>query len=170
MKLWNVAMTAAILLMAASANAQSRPVAFEVGVVQGIIFRPYVSVGMVAAPWSVRVSGAAYSEDCSGLQLNAGRVIRDSGNAKHTLGVMFARFRNGCWYGQPALHQIDGQYFGVVYDFQVKGFFVEVGPGIGARNPVGSELGLFSRVYGQLGYVHRFGKKYTDDDAVATRW
>jgi hypothetical protein len=164
MKLGTLATTAAIVLTAGSVCAQeSRPLAYEVGVVQGIILRPYLSVGIVAAPWSIRLSGAAFP-DCSGLQLNIGRVVRDSGNAKHTLGIMFADFRNAYCYPRPGSHQIDGQYFGVVYDFQVKGFFVEVGPGVGARNPVGSGLGAFSRVYGQLGYVHRFGKKYTDDD------
>ncbi len=32
------------------------------------------------------------------------------------------------------------------------------------KNPVGTGLGPLAHVYGQLGYVYRFGKKYVDDD------
>ena len=156
MKRWTLGVAAAILFIAKPAGAQqSRAVAFEVGAVMGIIAQPYASVGVVAAPWSVRVSGGgALPCDCSGLQLNVGRVLRDEGNAKHTVGVVWARFRS----------LTNGQYFGVAYDFQVKGFFIEAGPAFGAKNPVASGGGPLTHVYGQIGYVHRFGKKYEDDD------
>ena len=165
MKRWTLGVAAAILFIAKPAGAQqSRPVAFEVGAVMGIIAQPYASVGVVAAPWSVRVSGGgALPCDCSGLQLNVGRVLRDEGNAKHTVGVVWGRFRDAQY--QP-YRPTNGQYFGVAYDFQVKGFFIEVAPAFGAKNPVASDLGggPLTHVYGQIGYVHRFGKKYEDDD------
>ena len=173
MKPWTVGVAAAFLFIAQPVCAQeSRPVALELGGVAGIINQPYASVGVVAAPWAIRVSSGGQPElvNCYGLQLNVGRVLRDAGNAKHTIGAMWGDFRYACWYQTPYTatrnRQIGGQYAGVAYDFQVKGFFIEVGPAFGAKNPVLSELGggPLTHVYGQIGYVHRFGKKYEDDD------
>jgi hypothetical protein len=164
---------AVILLVASPARAQeSRLFALEAGVVMGIIGVPYPTVGIIAAPWSIRVSGgrAPGLVNCYGVQVNAGRVFRDAGNAKHTVGAMWADFRNGCWTENesPSTRNREGggRYFGLAYDFQVKGFFIEVGPAFGVRNPVLSLLsgGALNHVYGQIGYVHRFGKKYRDDE------
>ena len=138
----------------------TRRVAVEAGVVAGVV-TPYATVGVVAAPWSIRVSGAESPHNCNGLQLNVGRVVRDQANAKHTIGAMWGRFRRDCQYRQAGRPKT-GEYFGLAYDFQAKGFFLEVAPAFGASNPffdfVGS--GPFTRVYGQIGYVHRFGKTY----------
>lgn len=172
MRLGVAAIVAAVLVVASPARAQeSRPFALEAGVVMGIIAVPYPTVGVVAAPWSVRFSGgrAPGVVDCYGLQVNAGRVIREKGNAKHTVGAIWAHFRDGCWienaYPVARNRESGGRYFGFAYDFQVKGFFIEAGPAFGARNPVSSAFtgGLLDHVYGQIGYVHRFGKKYQDE-------
>ena len=169
MKPWTVGAAAAFLFIAQPVCAQqSRPAALELGVVAGIINQPYASVGVVAAPWAIRVSGGGRPRDvnCYGLQLNVGRVLRDEENATHTLGVMWAHFRNACSnrsaYAKTHNRQIGGQYAGVVYDFQVKGFFIEVGTAFGASNPALSDLGLsgpLTHVSGQIGYVYRFGQK-----------
>jgi hypothetical protein len=173
MRLSVPAIAAAVLLVSSPARAQeSRPFGVEAGVVMGIIAVPYPTVGVVAAPWSVRVSGgrAPGVVNCYGVQVNLGRVLREKGNAKHTVGAVWAGFRDGCWtdntYTSSRSRQSGGRYFGLAYDFQVKGFFVEAGPGFGSRNPVSSAFtgGLFDHVYGQIGYVHRFGRKYRDDD------
>ena len=171
MRPWVSGIAAAILLVASPARAQeSRPFGLEAGVVMGIIGVPYPTVGVVAAPWSVRVSGGrGPGLNCRGLQVNVGRVLREEGNAKHTVGAIWADFRNGCWtdaYASSRNRESGGRYLGLAYDFQVKGFFIEAGPAFGARNPVSSVSsgGLLNHVYGQIGYVHRFGKKYRDDD------
>jgi hypothetical protein len=173
MRLCVPAIAAAVLLVASPARTQeSRRFGLEAGVVMGIIAVPYPTVGVVAAPWSIRVSGgrAPGVVDCDGLQVNLGRVLREKGNAKHTVGAVWAHFRDGCWTDNPYTsgrnRESGGRYFGFAYDFQVKGFFVEAGPAFGARNPVSSAFtgGLLDHVYGQIGYVHRFGKKYLDDD------
>jgi hypothetical protein len=165
MKPWIVGVAAIVLFVARPLSAQeSRPVAVEAGVVMGIV-QPYASVGVVAGPWSVRASGGA-GRGCNGQQLNLGRVLRDEGNAKHTIGVVWARFYNGCFYGEHNVHTITGRYAGLAYDFQAKGFFLEFGPAFGARNPVGAAFGSgpLTHVYGQIGYVYRFGKKYVTED------
>jgi len=173
MRLWISGIATVVLLFAGPARAQeSRPFGLEAGVVMGIIGVPYPTAGVVAGPWSVRVSGgrAPGLVDCHGLQLNAGRVLRELGNAKHTVGFVWADFRNGCWTDNASAssrnRESGGRYIGFAYDFQVKGFFIEVGPAFGASNPVSSTFtgGLLNHVYGQMGYVHRFGKKYRDDD------
>ena len=173
MRPWVSGIAAAVLLVASPARAQeSRPFGLEAGVVMGIIGVPYPSVGVVAAPWSVRVSGgrAPGLVNCHGVQVNVGRVLREEGNAKHTVGAVWADFRSGCWtenaYNSGRNRESGGRYFGLAYDFQVKGFFIEAGPAFGVRNPVLSVVsgGLLNHVYGQIGYVHRFGKKYRDDD------
>ena len=170
---WVSRIAAVILLVAGPARAQeSRPFGLEAGVVMGIIGVPYPTVGIVAAPWSVRVSGgrAPGLVNCHGLQVNVGRVFREEGNAKHTVGAIWADFRDGCWtenaYTSSRNRESGGRYFGLAYDFQVKGFFIEAGPAVGARNPVSSAFtgGLLNHVYGPIGYVHRFGKKYRADD------
>jgi hypothetical protein len=174
MRLRVVGVAAAVLLATGPARAQeSRPFGLEAGVVMGIIGVPYPTAGVVVGPWSVRVSGGRGpgQVDCHGFQVNAGRVLREQGNAKHTVGAVWADFRNGCWWGTASTssrnRESGGQYYGIAYDFQVKGFFIEAGPAFGARNPVSSTFtggGVLDRVYGQVGYVHRFGKKYRDDD------
>jgi hypothetical protein len=127
----------------------ARKVAVEVGAVMGIIAQPYASAGIVVDGWSGRVSGIGRGDFGHGVQVNLGRVIRDEGNAKHTLGVVWAWFAGERWLE-------------LAYTFQAKGFFVEVGPGLGARNPFA--LGpTISHIYGQTGFVYRFGKKYQDD-------
>ena len=169
MKAWTVGVAATLLFIAKPICAQeSRPVAFEVGGVMGIM-GPYASVGVVVAPWTIRVSGGGQTElaNCYGLQLNVGRVLRDEGNAKHTLGAMWGGFRNACWwyptpYTATRNRQVGGQYAGLAYDFQAKGFFIEVGTAFGAKNPVLAGSGPLDHVYGQIGYVHRFGKKYEE--------
>jgi hypothetical protein len=172
MRLWVSGIAAVALLGASPARGQeSRPFGLEAGVVMGIIAVPYPTAAIVAAPWSVRVSGgrAPGIVDCYGLQVNVGRIVREEGNAKHTVGAVWADFRDGCLTGNtytPGRNRDSGgQYFGFAYDFQVKGFFIEAGPAFGARNPVSSVFtgGLLDHVYGQVGYVHRFGKKYRDD-------
>ena len=172
MRLWVSGLAAVVLLGASSAQAQeSRPFGLEAGVVMGIIAVPYPTVGVVAAPWSIRVSGgrAPGVVDCDGLQVNVGRVLREEGNAKHTVGAIWAHFHDGCWtnnaYTSGRNRESGGRYIGFAYDFQVKGFFIEAGPAFGARNPVSSVFtgGVLDHVYGQIGYVHRFGKKYRDD-------
>lgn len=138
------------------AQAKAEPVAVELGWVMGIIAQPYFSAGVVTGPWAFRVSGTPFSANGHGVQFNAGRIVRDSGNAKHTLSLMWAHFGGSDW-----MRPNHGEFAGVMYTFQVKGFFVEAGPGWGSKNPFDIGLG---HVYGQLGYVHRFGKKYEDDD------
>jgi hypothetical protein len=155
----------ALLLVSGAVDAQeSRPLALEAGMVIGVV-QLYASLGVVAGPWSVRVSGGA-GRGCNGQQLNVGRVLRDEDNAKHTIGIMWARFHNGCFYGEHHPRTITGRYVGLAYTFQVRGFFLEFGPGFGAKNPVGVVFGSgpLTHVYGQLGYVYRFGKKYVTDD------
>jgi hypothetical protein len=129
------------------------------------LVQPYASLGVVAGSWTVRVSGGA-GHHCDGQQLNVGRVLRDADNAKHTIGVVWGRYHDGCFYGEHHPRTTTGRYAGLAYDFQVRGFFLEFGPAVGARNPVGTYFGSgpLTRVYGQLGYIHRFGKNYTDDD------
>ena len=169
MKPWTVAVAAALLFAAKPVCAQpSRPVTFEAGVVMGIIAQPYATVGVVVAPWTIRISGGGQPDrvDCSGLQLNVGRALRDEGNAKHTVGVMWARFQNRCWnesYTPTRNRQYSGQYAGFAYDFQVKGFFLETGTAFGAKNPVAESFGgsgPLAHVYGQIGYVYRFGQRH----------
>ena len=171
LKPWTVGVVAASLFIAKPVCAQqSRRVGVEAGVVMGIIAEPYATVGIVAAPWSIRVSGGGQPElvNCYGLQANVGRVLRDEGNTKHTVGAVWAGFRNACWKHTPytaARNQQIGQYFGAAYDFQVKGFFVEVGPAFGAKNPsfdLPGDSGPLAHWYGQVGYVYRFGKKYEE--------
>jgi hypothetical protein len=168
MKRLIVGLGAALLCVAQPLFAQesrpAAPVAFEAGVVLGVV-QPNILVGVVAGPWSVRASGGA-ARGCNGQQLNAGRVLRDQDNAKHTIGVVWARFHNGCYYGEHNPRTITGQYVGLAYDFQVRGFFLEFGPAFGARNPVGVIFGSgpLDHVYGQIGYVYRFGKKYVNDE------
>ena len=140
----------------------SRPLAVEAGAVMGVV-QPYASLGLVAGPWSVRASGGA-GRGCNGQQLNLGRVLRDQDNAKHTIGIMWGRFHNGCWYGANHRLTRTGRYTGIAYSFQVRGFFLEFGPAFGDKNPVGPGLGALSRIYGQVGYVYRFGHKYVNDD------
>ena len=107
MKSWIVGAAAVVLFVATPVFAQeSRPVAVEAGVVMGIV-QPYASLGVVAGPWSVRASGGA-GRGCNGQQLNVGRVLRDEDNAKHTIGAVWARFHNGCWYGEHNPHTITG--------------------------------------------------------------
>lgn len=165
MKSWAVGISVALLSWATPLRAEeSHGPAVEAGVVMGLV-QPYLSGGIVAGRWAVRVSGGG-GDGCSGQQLNVGRVVRDEGNAKHTIGAVWGRFNTACWYGERNPQSRQGRYVGLAYDFQVKGFFIEVGPAFGARNPVGVELdaGVLTRVYGQIGYVHRFGKKYVADD------
>jgi hypothetical protein len=173
MRRWVSGIATAILLVASPARAQeSRPFGLEAGVVMGIFGVRYPTVAVVAAPWSVRVSGVRVPRlvDCYGLQVNVGRVLREVGNAKHTVGAVWADFRSACvpenQYGSTYYRETGGQYLGAAYDFQVKGFFIEAGPAFGVRNPVLSRFGsgILNHVYGQIGYVHRFGKKYQDDD------
>jgi hypothetical protein len=164
MKQWIVG-AATFLFVSRPLSAQdARPVAFEAGMVMGIV-QPYASVGIVAGPWSIRASGGA-GRGCNGQQVNFGRVLRDAGNAKHTLGVVSARFHDGCFYGEHNSRTITGRYYGLAYDFQARGFFLEFGPAFGARNPVGAAFGSgpLTHVYGQVGYVYRFGKRYSDED------
>ena len=173
MRCWVSGIAAAVLLVASPARAQeSRPFGLEVGVVQGILNVPYPTVTVVAAPWSIRVSGGRMPRlrNCYGLQVNVGRVLREVGDAKHTVGAVWADFRNAC---EPAnasasIHYPErgGRYFGAAYDFQVNGFFIEAGPAFGVKNPYLSWLGIspLSYLYGQIGWVHRFGKKSVDDD------
>ena len=104
MRLCVPAIAAAVLLVASPARTQeSRRFGLEAGVVMGIIAVPYPTVAVVAAPWSVRVSGgrAPGVADCDGLQVNLGRVLREKGNAKHTVGAVWAHFRDGCWTDNP---------------------------------------------------------------------
>ena len=173
MRRWVSGIAAAILLVASPARAQeSRPVDVEAGVVMGIFGVRYPTVAVVAAPWSVRASGVVVPGvvHCYGFQVNVGRVLREVGNAKHTVGAVWAGFRSACGsenaYRPASSPEFGGQYFGAAYDFQVKGFFIEAGPAFGVRNPVLSLFGsgILNHVYGQIGYVHRFGKKYQDDD------
>jgi hypothetical protein len=173
MRLWVSGIAAALLLVASPSRAEeSRPFGLEAGVVMGIIGVPYPTVAVVAAPWSIRVSGgrAPGLVNCHGFQANIGRVLREKGNAKHTAGAVWADFRNGCWianaYPSSRNPESGGRYFGFAYDFQVKGFFIEAGPAFGISNPVSSTFGggPLNHIYGQIGYVHRFGKKYQDDD------
>lgn len=159
MKIWTV--FAIMVATATTAWGQDAPrFAVEAGVLAGVV-TPYATVAVVAAPWSVRVSGAKPTNHCSGLQLNVGRVVREDSNAKHTLGAMWGRFMS-CQFGDRRTRPT-GEYFGLAYDFQAKGFFLEVAPAFGDRNPfLGSYggRGPLTRVYGQIGYVHRFGKTY----------
>ncbi len=133
------------------AQSGSPRLAFEAGLVMSVIAQPYLTAGVVSHGWSVRVSGKTHSQWGGGLQLNAGRVIRDEGNAKHTLGVMWATY-DGDRYFWPG----HGHYAGIAYDFQVKSFFLETGWGLGARNPFMAQAAPFGHVYGQVGYVQRF--------------
>ena len=169
---------AGLLLAGSPVWAQDRdPVEVEAGAVMGIFALPYASLGIVRDPWVVRMSGGVMPqlEDCYGWQVNAGRVVRDSGNAKHSVGVMWAGFDRHCESAQTIRSRAQsaarglpyeyrwptrGQYGGVTYTFQVFGFFIEAGPGVGVPNPVLPDWGLLSHVYGQVGYVARFGKKY----------
>jgi hypothetical protein len=163
MKRWIVG--AAIVLTATSASAQEpRPLSVEVGIVMGLV-QPYLSFGVVAGPVSVRASGGA-GRGCDGQQVNLGWVLRDQENAKHTMGAVWGRFHDGFWYGEHNPRTVTGRYVGLAYSFQVRGFFLEFGPAFGAANPVGTAFGRgpLTRVFGQLGYVHRFGKKYLNDD------
>jgi hypothetical protein len=163
MKRWIIG--AAIVLTASSVGAQeSRPVSLEAGIVMGLV-QPYASVGVVAGPWSVRASGGA-GRECNGQQVNVGWVLRDRENAKHTIGTVFGRFHDGCFYGEHSPRTTTGGYAGLAYSFQARGFFLEFGPAFGSANPVGTAFGRgpLTRVFGQLGYIHRFGKKYLDDD------
>ena len=167
LKLRNIGAVLFFLSIAQPICAQTtgRPVHVEAGIVMGIIAEPYATVALVPGPWSIRLSGGGEHEfaDCHGLQLNVGRVLRDEENAKHAISAMWGEFRSDCWNGSsyPQYRQRGGQYLGVAYDFQVKGFLVEVGPAFGAKNPFLSiGRGPFSHWYGQVGYVYRFGKKY----------
>jgi hypothetical protein len=163
MKRWIVG--AVVLLSASAVSAQeSRPVSLEAGMVMGLV-QPYASLGVVAGPWSVRVSGGA-GHNCNGQQVNLGWVLRDQENAKHTIGAMWGRFHDGCFYGEHNPLTTTGRYVGFAYDFQARGFFIEFGPAFGAANPVGAAFGRgpLTHVYGQLGYIYRFGKKYVNDD------
>jgi hypothetical protein len=156
---------ATLLCVARPLSAQgSRPLTFEAGVVMGLV-SPYASFGVVAGPWSVRASGGV-NRACNGQQLNLGRVLRDKDNAKHTIGVVWARFHDGCFYGENSVRTTTGHYTGLAYDFQARGFFLEFGPAFGSRNPVGAAFGRgpLTHVYGQLGYIYRFGKSYSNDD------
>jgi hypothetical protein len=165
MKLWIVAATVSVLSIAQPADAQdSRSTNFEAGVVMGVIAVPYVSVGIDRNAWLLRVSGTATTDDCHAVQVNAGRVLRDEHNAKHSVAAMWAKFRNECWNYGSTRDETRGRYVGVVYNFQVKGFFLEAGPAFGSENPFAFGLGgPLSHIYGQVGYVHRFGKKYEQD-------
>lgn len=165
MKSWMVGAVSAFVLIAQPLSAQeSRPVAVEAGIVMGVA-QQYASLGVVTGPWSVRASGGA-GRGCDGQQLNVGRVLRDEDNAKHTIGVVWGRFHNGCYYGEHSPRTLTGRYLGLAYDFQVKGFFLEFGPAFGAKNPVGVIFGSgpLNHVYGQMGFIYRFGKKYVNDD------
>jgi hypothetical protein len=164
MKSWIVGAAAAVLSIATPTFAEpSRPLALEAGVVMGLVAQPYASLAVIAGPWSLRASGGS-GRGCDGQQLNVGRVLRDEANAKHTIGAVWARFNTGCWYGKNNIRSKTGRYVGLAYDFQVRGFFLEFGPAFGSKNPLGAGLGPLARVYGQVGYVYRFGKRYVDDD------
>ena len=153
---------AVLLLTAAPAFAQGQGrVAVEAGAVMGIT-GPAASVGLVVSPFTVRVSGTPRLDEGScdgGVQVNLGRVVREVGNAKHTLGGVWGRYDRRCFYRRSA--QRWGEYVGVAYNFQAKGFFIEVAPTVGARNPFLEYTG-FPHLYGQIGYVHRLGKKYEE--------
>lgn len=173
MRSWVSGIAAAVVLVASPAAAQeSRPFDLEAGIVVGIILVPYPTVGVVAGPWSVRVSGGLSLvpvDNCYGFQVNLGRVVREVGDAKHTVGAVWAGFRSACGsqgpYTPTSGPKWGGQYFGAAYDFQVHGFFIEAGPAFGVSNPVSSVFGnrILNHVYGQIGYVYRFGKQNQDD-------
>ena len=119
MRRWVSGIAAAILLVASPARAQeSRPLAVEAGVVMGIFGVRYPTVAVVAAPWSVRASGVLVPGvvHCYGLQVNVGRVLREVGNAKHTVGAVWAGFRSACGsenaYRPASSPEFGGQYFG----------------------------------------------------------
>jgi hypothetical protein len=165
MKHWISGAAAVVLFIATPVHAQeSRPLTVEAGVVMGIIAQPYASFAVGRSPWVVRASGGGTADDCYGAQLNVGRVLRDESNARHSVSGVFATFRNACWYDYRTKNPTKGQYAGVMYDFQAKGFFLEFGPAFGAKNPFvgGFDAGLLGHIYGQVGYVHRFGKKYEE--------
>jgi hypothetical protein len=151
----------ALLLAAGPAHAQRAMPAVELGAIMGVA-GPSASVGLVASPWTIRVSGAPERDiPCSGVQVNLGRVVREAGNAKHTIGGMWGRYERRCFEWRARRW---GGYAGIAYTFQAKGFFIEVAPALGAPNSfleywAGRPL---SRIYGQVGYVHRFGKTYAD--------
>lgn len=158
--------TAVLVSLSAPVRAQA-PVTFEAGAVMGVL-GPYGSFGVVKAGWMARVSGGLFRGDCYGAQVNAGRVVRAVGDARHTVGLAWAGFENGCGY-DPAdprwqraakgkkYYRQGGQFASVTYTFQVRGFFVEAGPGFGSPNPFASNAGLFRYIYGQVGYVTRLG-------------
>jgi hypothetical protein len=165
MKFSPAAVVALLSMATPSFAQQSRPLEVEAGAVMGIVAVPYASVGVTRGDLLVRVSGGTSGNDCAGAQVNVGRVLRDEMNARHTVGLMWAGFRDNCWYASSFVPRKGGQYAGLAYDFQVKGFFLEVGAGAGARNPFLFEVrGPMSHVYGQVGYIHRFGKEYVSDD------
>lgn len=169
MRSWVAGIAAAVVLVASPAGAQeSHPFDIEAGIVVGIIAVPYPTVALVTGPWSVRVSGGralVLVDNCYGFQVNVGRVLRDEGGAKHTVGAVWAGFRSACGstndYTPTRSPKRGGQYFGAAYDFQVKGFFIEAGPAWGVSNPFFSVFGndILNHLYGQIGYIYRFGKQ-----------
>jgi hypothetical protein len=71
---------------------------------------------------------------------------------------MWGRFDRTCWFIGNPTRQTRGEYFGAVYNFRVRGFFLEVAPLVFGDDNLffGSEAGPLSRVYGQVGYVYGF--------------
>ncbi len=160
---------AAVLVSVSTRVWGQEPVAVEAGAVIGVLGVPYGSVSVVKGPWTARFSGVVlpWVDDCFGLQINAGRVVRAVGDARHTIGVVWGGFQTRCAYDpdDPNWQQAaningrrGGQFAGVTYTFQVRGFFVEAGPGVGSPNPAAPNTWLLSRIYGQVGYVTRLGK------------
>ncbi len=173
MRLWISGIAAVVLLIAGPARAQEpRPFGLEAGVVMGIIAVPYPTVGVVAGPWSVRVSGgrapdSSIATDSSSMPgaCSGNRATPSTRSAWS--GPTFATAAGRTTPPHPAaIARAADDTSAFAYDFQVKGFFIEAGPAFGASNPVSSTFtgGLLNHVYGQMGYVHRFGKKYRDDD------
>ena len=101
-------------------------------------------------PVGIRVSGGYFETEMNGIQFNLNYKIKDNVTHRHSIGLAFGKSQDrGCEYS----------YFGPVYDFTYKKFFIE----FGVCKVIHVERGDFSDlpywIIFQIGYVYRFTNK-----------
>ena len=123
---------------------------FEVGIFLGSPAFFNAGFGYWFGPVGLRLSGTYLSKDTNGIQFNLEYKLSDNAKIRHNLGIAVGRAQDpGCDYS----------YFGPVYDFTYKSFFLEIGAGkvFNVRRGDFSDLPYW--IILQIGYVHRFFPK-----------
>jgi hypothetical protein len=113
----------------------------EIGANIGIPSVLNIAYGHWFGPVGLRMSGLYLGRDAQGVQFNLGFKLSDNPKRSHSLAAVA---------GTSVMDGSEWDYAGIVYNLNIRGFFLEAGLTAGSGDYASPQATL------QLGYMHRF--------------